>query len=91
MQEIHDMVFQMKKNKSPGADGFPVDFYQEFWELVKWDVKGLLDDFAERKLDIARHDYGTITIVPKTDDAKEIQKFRPICLLNVRSKLLRRF
>lgn len=36
LQEIHDVVFGMEKNKSLGPDGFPADFYQEFWDLVKW-------------------------------------------------------
>lgn len=88
LQEIREVVFGMEKNKSPGPDGFPADFYQGFWDLVKWDLKALIDDFGNGTLDIARLNYGIITLVPKTADAKQIQKFRPICLLNVSFKII---
>lgn len=48
----------------------------------------LLDDFHKGKLDIARLNYGIITLVPKTNDAKEIQTFRSVCLLNVSFKII---
>ena len=88
LNEIHQVVFGMKRNKSPGPDGFPADFYQDFWDLVKWDVKTLVDSFAKWEINIARLNYGIINLVPKTNDAKQIQKFRPICLLNVSFKII---
>uniref|UniRef100_A0A453KWR1 Reverse transcriptase domain-containing protein n=1 Tax=Aegilops tauschii subsp. strangulata TaxID=200361 RepID=A0A453KWR1_AEGTS len=88
MEELQAVVFGMEKNKSPGPDGIPVDFYQHFWETVKWDLMKLLNDFHEGKLDITRLNYGIITLVPKSKDAKQIQKFRPICLLNVSFKII---
>ena len=78
----------MKRNKSPGPDGFPADFYQDFWAVVKWDLKNLVDGFAKGEINIARLNYGIITLIPKTNDAKQIQKFRPICLLNVSFKII---
>ena len=78
------MVFGMKK--SPGPDGLPIDFYQHFGEVVKWDLMKLLNEFQAGKLDITRLNYG-ITLIQKTI-AKQIQKFRPICLLNVSFKII---
>ena len=40
----------MKRNRSPGPDGFPADFYQDFWDMVKWDLKALVEGFARGKL-----------------------------------------
>ena len=48
----------------------------------------LLNEFHEGKLDICRLNYGIITLEPKSDDAKQIQKFRLICLLNVSFKII---
>lgn len=41
--------------------------------MVKWDLKGLLDDFHKGVLDIARLNYCIITLVPKAKDAKKIR------------------
>ena len=47
-----------------------------------------MDDFHRGVVDLARLNYGIITLVPKVKDAKQIQKFRPICLLNVSFKII---
>src|SRR4051794_38058650 len=88
MEEIKEVVFQMEKYKSPGPDGLPADFYQHFWEVVKWDLKAWLDDFHKGALDLARLNFGIITLIPKVKDARQIQNFRPICLLNVSFKII---
>jgi mannosylglycoprotein endo-beta-mannosidase len=37
-EEVKMAVFDMERNKAPGPDGFPADFYQFFWEVVKPDL-----------------------------------------------------
>lgn len=88
MEELKLAVFQMERNKSPGPDGFPVEFYQNYWDIVHQDLYGLLIDFFNGSLQIERLNYGIITLVPKCKDAKQFQKFRPICLLNVSFKII---
>ena len=39
LKKIHKIVLYMNHNKSLGPDGFPIEFYQRFWELIKWDLK----------------------------------------------------
>lgn len=46
-QEVMDAVFQMEHNKSPGPDGFAVEFYQVFWEIIKKYLLALLHDFYD--------------------------------------------
>jgi hypothetical protein len=41
IDEIHKAVFQMEHNKSPGPDGFPAEFSQHFWEVIKKDLMAL--------------------------------------------------
>ena len=36
--EVRDAVFQMEHNKAPGPDGFPAEFYQVFWGIIKDDL-----------------------------------------------------
>ena len=88
LTEIHQVVFGMKRNKSPGPDGFPDDFYQDLWEVVKWDLQALVDCFAKGEINIAILNNDIITLVPKTNDAKQTQKFIPICLLNFSFKII---
>lgn len=40
--EIKDAVYQMKGLKAPGPDGFQGVFYQNFWEIISSDIKGLV-------------------------------------------------
>jgi hypothetical protein len=36
-EEVRKAVFQMEHNKVPGTGGFPAEFYQSFWEIIKGD------------------------------------------------------
>src|SRR5947207_273871 len=44
-KEIREPLFQMEYNKAPGPDGFPAEFYQFFWDVVKPDVLSLFEEF----------------------------------------------
>ena len=44
-QEVKEAIFQMEHNKAPGPDGFPAEFYQVFWEVIKGDLLPLFADF----------------------------------------------
>ena len=79
----------MENNKSPGIDGFPIEFYKFFWNDIKnlviqslnyAFVKGSLSKDQKR---------GLITLVPKKDkDRLFLKNWRPIALLNSDYKLL---
>jgi hypothetical protein len=71
----------MDKNKASGPDGIPIEFYQHCWGILKYDVLEMFADFYDGTLDIRRLNYGIITLLPKSKDARKIQKYRPICLL----------
>ena len=88
LEELEEAVFGMATNKAAGPDGLNVDFYQKHWDLVKNELFGLLTDFQAGRLDVGRINYGVITLVPKGKEADKIQKYRPICLLNVILKIL---
>jgi hypothetical protein len=34
-EEVEAVVFSMEHNKAPGPDGFPVEFYQVCWDVIK--------------------------------------------------------
>jgi hypothetical protein len=80
-------IFEMKEESAPGPDGFSVRFYNNSWEVIKMDIMAMVNDFYLERMDLARLNYGVITLVPKVTDANSVKQFRPICLLNVSFKL----
>jgi hypothetical protein len=55
----------MKHNKSLGPDGFPTEFYQIFWDLVKGDLMALFREFHRGNLPLYRFNFRTIILLPK--------------------------
>jgi mannosylglycoprotein endo-beta-mannosidase len=43
MEEVKKAVMQMKKNRAPGPDGFPAEFYQNFWDILKSDLMAMFE------------------------------------------------
>ncbi|GKV09037.1 hypothetical protein SLEP1_g20594 [Rubroshorea leprosula] len=88
LDEVRSALFSMKALKSPGPDGIQPIFYQKHWEVVSDTLltfinRSLLDGYFELSLLRAY-----IVLIPKGENADVIQKFRPICLLNVAYKVL---
>jgi hypothetical protein len=90
INEITKVVFDLKHNSAPGPNGFPAEFFQDFWELIYLDIWNLFKDFYDGNLDIERLNYGMVTLLPKVDNAIGMKNLRPICLLNVCYKIITR-
>ena len=56
--------------------------------MIKHDLVTVFTDFYHHKINLSRINYGVITLLPKGEDASLIQKFRPICLLQVLFKII---
>ena len=50
LEEVHEAISQMERNKAPGPDGFPAEFYQTFWEVIKFDLMALFASFQRGDL-----------------------------------------
>jgi hypothetical protein len=85
--EVHEAISQMEHNKVAGPDGFPAEFDQHFWEVLKDDLMALFTCFQKGDLPLFKLNFGIITLLPKKEDASQIQQYRPICLLNVSFKI----
>ncbi|WVZ79833.1 LOW QUALITY PROTEIN: hypothetical protein U9M48_027365, partial [Paspalum notatum var. saurae] len=82
-----EAIFSMKHNKAPSPDGFPAEFYQQFWETIKGDLLQMFRDLSKGDLPLFSLNFGVITLIPKVLEANIIQQYRPICLLNVSYKI----
>jgi hypothetical protein len=88
IEEIKNVVFSLKHNSAPGPDDIPSEFFQEFWDTIKWDLFNLFKSFHDGSLNIERLNFGTVILIPKIPNAVDIKAFRPICLLNVCYKII---
>ena len=86
-KEIREAIFDMEHNKTPGPDGFPAEFYQYFWEVIKGDLMNIFHDLHSGDLPLFTLNFCVITLLPKTPEANKIQQYRPIYLLNVSFKI----
>ena len=77
----------MEHNKAPGPDGFPTEFYQNFWDVIKSYLLALFGSLHTGQLELFRLNFSEIILLPKINDAERIQQYRPICLLNVSFKI----
>ncbi|XP_020112154.1 uncharacterized protein LOC109726772 [Ananas comosus] len=88
IDEIKKAVFQLGSDKAPGPDGFPLRFYQVFWDTVKEDIMCLFQEMFEGRLTTDPIDYTYICLIPKKEGAKTANDYRPISLLNGIQKIL---
>ena len=79
----------MKNNKSPGLDGFTVEFFKFFWiDIGLFILKSLNYGYRTGSLSITQKQ-GAITCIPKPNKSRcDLKNWRPISLLNVIYKLL---
>jgi hypothetical protein len=88
MEEVRKVILQMEHNKAPGPDGFPVEFYQVFWEVIKNDLMTIFADFHNDSLPVYCLNFRVITLIPNKEIAMKIQEYRHIYLLNVSFKII---
>lgn len=87
-EEALKVLKNMKNNKSPGSDGFTVEFYKFFWKDVgAFLLKSLNYSFEHNILSTTQRE-GIITCIPKPGKTKRhLNNWRPITLLNVGFKI----
>lgn len=78
----------MKNDKSPGMDGFTVEFYKFFWkDIGVYMFRSLKHAIASGELSVTQKQ-GTITLLPKGNKSKlTLKNWRPITLMNVDYKI----
>ena len=72
-KEVYDAIMQMEKNKAPGPDGLPAEFYQVCWSIIKEDLMRLFHCFHRGDLPLFQLNFGTIVLLPKKENAIQIQ------------------
>jgi hypothetical protein len=89
IQECELLLSKFKKNKSPGNDGIPIEFYIEFWnEISSTLINSYNYSFEEGKLTTSQRQ-AVISLINKPGkDKMYIENWRPISLLNIDYKIM---
>ncbi|KAJ8004272.1 hypothetical protein DPEC_G00157090 [Dallia pectoralis] len=88
IEELTRAVHSINKQKAPGPDGIPGEFYQTIWDLIKNDVAEVFQAiYRERRLGESMRQ-STITLIPKKGDLKDLRNWRPINLLPVDNRIM---
>ena len=69
-KEVRKLIFQMEHKKAPGPDGFPTEFYQNIWNVIR---TGLLHQFGFLRAlqsDLFLLNFGEIILLPKINDGE---------------------
>jgi hypothetical protein len=63
--ELDFFLHDTKTDSAPGPHGLLVQFYKKFWPVLKSALLQILNDFALGRVDIARLNYGILSLIPK--------------------------
>ena len=86
--ELYEALKTCNKNRSPGNDGLPAEFYDTFWvDIKKHLVNSINMGYNKGELSTTQKQ-GIITLIPKKDKSNVLLKnWRPLTLLNQDYKL----
>ena len=88
-EDIKIIVFKdCEKNKSPGLDGLPYEFYQATWDVIGDDFVKVLQVQLERFSLIDSNRSGATRLGSKVHGVPDVTELRPITLLNCDYKIL---
>ena len=65
-EEVRKAVSLMEHNKASSPDGFPAEFYQNFWEVINLDLL-LFSYLHVGQLDLFRLNFREIILLPKVN------------------------
>lgn len=81
-KEVTDIILSLK-NKAPGEDGFPVEFYKRYAESLAGPLANLFNDILTSGSFPPSWNTAIITVIPKTGRDQLVPKsYCPISLLN---------
>ncbi len=90
LKECFAALSGMARGKTPGSDGFPMEFYLRFWSSLGADLVCVLNVAYEAGQLSTSQRRGLIIVLYKKNDRLETKNWRPISLLNVDYKVATR-
>lgn len=86
--EIEYALKSIRDLKAPGVDGFGSKFFKSSWGIIKHDVLNVVKSFFRRGTMDIKFNNTLETLTPKSNQAKTIREFRPICYCTTVYKII---
>lgn len=88
MEELKEILYSFQKDKSPGPNDWPIEFYLGFFELVGEDLLEVVEESRKSGVIHAPINATFIALIPKVDKPSTFDNFRPISLCNYLYKII---
>ena len=86
-EEIKDVIYGFLNDRCPGPDGLSIEFYKVMYPTIKEELKRLLNYYLNNGRMLSKFKAGIMKLIPKTSPLNDIEKTRPITLLNCDYKI----
>lgn len=87
-EEIKQVIWNSEGVKSPGPDGFGMEFYRSCWDIIKADLLRVFSDFHANGKLVKGCNTSYIVLIPKKEGVSLLNHFRPISLICSLYKIL---
>lgn len=88
LQELHNIVKNMRSNAAPGPDGLNAAFFKSAWSWIGKDVLNLVTEFYQKATMPPTVNSTHIALIPKVNAPVTPKDYRPISLCNVIYKII---
>eukprot|EP00253_Pinus_taeda_P020413 PITA_20413 len=87
-EEVEGVIKSMAKEKSPGPDGWAIDLYLHFFELIGEELTEVVEETRIKGEVYSPFNATFITLIPKKENPESFEDFRPISLCNSIYKII---
>ena len=88
MEEVESSLKYFKKDKSPGPDGWPVEFYLDFFDILGPELVNVVETSRREGRVTPSLNSTFIALIPKKEKPTSFVDFRLISLCNLVYKLI---
>ncbi|XP_058761237.1 uncharacterized protein LOC131634589 [Vicia villosa] len=86
--EVKEAIWSCDGNKSPGPDGFSLEFYKRHWSIIKEDIMKCCNDFYHKGTLVKSITSSFLALIPKKKNPQDLFEYRPICLVGSIYKII---